>query len=66
MAPRGREVNALRTRRFSVETIADLDRSVLVTVQLHSTGKRGPKVQVACVSGSRRRSKDGSITSTAV
>jgi hypothetical protein len=48
-APRGRDVNALLTRGFRFETIADLIRSGLATVQLQSMGKREPNDHVACV-----------------
>jgi thiamine monophosphate synthase len=48
-APRGRDVNALLSRGFRFDTIADLIRGGLATVQLRSTGKREPNVDVACV-----------------
>jgi thiamine monophosphate synthase len=48
-APRGRDVNALLSRGFRFDTIADLMRGGLATVQLRSMGKREPNVEVACV-----------------
>jgi hypothetical protein len=48
-APRGRDVNALLTRGFRFETIADLVRRGLATVQLQGIGKHEPSVNVACV-----------------
>lgn len=48
-APRGRDANALLSRGFKFETIADLIRGGLATVQLQSTGKREPNGPVACV-----------------
>jgi hypothetical protein len=48
-APRGRDVNALLSRGFRFETIADLIRNGLATVQLQSMGKREPNVHLACV-----------------
>jgi hypothetical protein len=48
-APRGRDVNALLSRGFRFETIADLIRGGLATVQLRSMGKRQPNITVACV-----------------
>jgi hypothetical protein len=47
-APRGRDVNALLSRAFRFETIADLIRGGLATVQLQSMG-REPNGPVACV-----------------
>jgi hypothetical protein len=48
-APQSRDVNALLTRRFSLETIADLVRSGFAMVHLESTGRRGQTVEVARV-----------------
>jgi hypothetical protein len=39
----------LLARGFRFETMADLVRSGLATVQLQSMRKRGPNMQVACV-----------------
>jgi hypothetical protein len=64
-APRGRDVNALLTRRFRFETIADLIRGGLATVQLQSMGKREPNVHVACVriTDAGRRALEGAAES---
>ncbi len=64
-APRGRDVNALLTRGFKFETIADLVRSGLATVQLQSMGKREPNVHVACVriTDAGRRALEGAAES---
>jgi hypothetical protein len=48
-APRGRDVNALLTRRFSLETIADLVRIGFAMVQLESMARRGQTIEVARV-----------------
>jgi hypothetical protein len=48
-APRGRDVNDLLTRRFTFETIADLVRSGLATVQLQRVRNGRKRVEVACV-----------------
>ena len=64
-APRGRDVNALLTRGFRFETIADLIRGGLATVQLQSMGKREPNVHVACVriTDAGRRALEGAAES---
>jgi hypothetical protein len=46
-APRGRDVNALLSSGHSFETLADLVRNGLATVQLVSANKRGKQVEVA-------------------
>jgi len=46
---RPREVNALLTRRFSLETIADLVRIGFAMVHLEGTARRGQTIEVARV-----------------
>jgi hypothetical protein len=48
-APRGRDVNALLSRRFSLETIADLVRIGFAMIHLESTARRGQTIEVARV-----------------
>jgi hypothetical protein len=48
-SPRGRDVNALLTRGFKFETMADLVRGGLATVRLQRMGKRGQRVEIAWV-----------------
>jgi hypothetical protein len=48
-APRGRDVNALLTRGFTFEMIADLVSGGLATVQLQRVGNGRKRVEVACV-----------------
>ena len=48
-APRGRDVNALLTRGFRFETIADLIRSGLAMVELQSMERSEPNIHVARV-----------------
>ncbi len=64
-APRGRDVNALLTRGFRFETIADLVRRGLATVQLQSIGKHESSVNVACVriTDAGRRALEGAAES---
>ncbi len=47
--PRGRDVNALLTLGFKLETIANLVGSGLATVRLHIITERALKTEVACV-----------------
>jgi hypothetical protein len=63
--PRGCDVNALLTRGFGFETIADLVRRGLATVQLQSMGKREPNGDVACVriTDAGRRALEGAAES---
>jgi hypothetical protein len=48
-APRGRDVNALLTGRFSLETIAGLVRIDFAMVHIESTARHGQTVEVACI-----------------
>jgi len=47
--PRGRDVNALLTLGFKLETMADLVRSGLATVRVVTVEERGVKIEVACL-----------------
>jgi hypothetical protein len=49
MAPQGRGVNALLSIGFKLETIADLIRSELATVQLETTENHDSRIEVARV-----------------
>jgi hypothetical protein len=49
IAPRGRDVNALLTLGFKLETIADLIRRELATVRLEIVERHGSKIEVAGV-----------------
>jgi hypothetical protein len=64
-APRGRDVNALLTRGFRFDTIADLISRGLATVELQSMGRREPNVRVACVkiTDAGRRAMEGAAES---
>jgi hypothetical protein len=46
-APRGGDVNALLTRGFKFETMADLVRSGLATVRIETVEERGLEIEVA-------------------
>ena len=48
-APRGRDVNALLTLGFKLETMADLVQSGLATVRVETVEERGLKIEFACV-----------------
>jgi len=48
-APRGRDVNALLTLGFKLETMADLVQSGLATVQVETVEERGSKIEFACL-----------------
>ncbi len=48
-APRGRDVNALLTLGFKLETMADLVQSGLATIQVETVEERGSKIEFACV-----------------
>ena len=48
-SPHGRDVNALLTLGFKLETMADLIRRGLATTQVETVEKRGSKIEVACV-----------------
>jgi hypothetical protein len=48
-APCGGDVNALLTRGFKFETMADLVRSGLATVRIETVEERGLEIEVACV-----------------
>ena len=49
-ALRGHDVNTLLTCGFKLETMADLVRNGLATVQVESVEERGSKIEAACVS----------------
>ena len=49
MAPHGCDVNVLLTKGFKLETMADLVRGGLATVELQSMAKRDSDVRVACM-----------------
>jgi len=49
MAPDGRDVNALLTLGFKLETMADLVQSGLVTVRVEAVEQHGLKTEFACV-----------------
>jgi hypothetical protein len=49
IAPHGRDVNALLTLGFKLETIADLVQSELATVRVETVDERGVKIAVACL-----------------
>jgi hypothetical protein len=61
---RGRDVNALLTSGFRFETIADLIRGGLATVELQSR-KHEPNIHVACVriTDAGRRALEGAASS---
>jgi hypothetical protein len=48
-APRGRDVNALLTLGFKLETMADLVRSGFATVRIEIVKERGLEIEFACV-----------------
>jgi hypothetical protein len=48
-APHGRDVNALLTAGFKLETMADLVRSELATVRIETVENRDSKIEVALV-----------------
>jgi hypothetical protein len=48
-APRGRDVNALLTLGFKLETMADLVRSGLATVRVETVKELGLEIEFACV-----------------
>jgi hypothetical protein len=48
-APRGRDVNALLTLGFKLETMADLVRSGFATVRVETVKERGLEIEFACV-----------------
>ena len=48
-APRGRDVNALLTLGFKLETMADLVQSGFATVRVETVEERGVKIELACV-----------------
>jgi hypothetical protein len=64
-APRGRDVNALLTRGFRFDTIAELIRSGLATVELQSTGRSEPDLHVArvTITDAGRRALEGAAES---
>jgi hypothetical protein len=47
--PHGRDVNALLTLGFKLETMADLIRSELAMIQVEIVEGRGSKIEVACL-----------------
>ena len=49
IAPHGRDVNALLTLGFKLETMADLVRSELATVRIEIVENRDSKIEVALV-----------------
>jgi hypothetical protein len=49
IAPHGRDVNALLTLGFKVETMADLVRSELAMVRIETVENRDSKIEVALV-----------------
>jgi hypothetical protein len=49
IAPHGRDVNALLTGGFKLETMADLVRSELATVRIETVENRDSKIEVALV-----------------
>jgi hypothetical protein len=49
IAPHGRDVNALLTLGFKLETMADLVRSELATVRIETVENRDWKIEVALV-----------------
>ncbi len=49
IAPHGRDVNALLTLGFKLETMADLVRSELATVRIETVEKLDSKIEVALV-----------------
>jgi len=49
IAPHGRDVNALLTLGFKIETMADLVRSELAAVRVETVEERDSKIEVACV-----------------
>ena len=46
----GNDVNTLLACGFKLESMADLVRNGLATVQVESVEERGSKIEVACVS----------------
>jgi hypothetical protein len=48
-APHGCDVNALLTRGFKLETMADLVQGELATVRVETVEERGSKIEFACV-----------------
>jgi hypothetical protein len=48
-APSGCDVNALLTRGFKLETMADLIRDGLATVRVQTVKERDPAIEVALV-----------------
>ncbi len=48
-APRGRDVNALLTLGFKLETMADLVRSGFATVRVETVKELGLEIEFACV-----------------
>jgi hypothetical protein len=48
-APLGRDVNALLTLGFKLETMADLVQSGLATVRVETVEERGLKIEFACL-----------------
>jgi hypothetical protein len=48
-APPGRDVNALLTLGFKLETMADLVRSGFATVRVETVKERGLEIEFACV-----------------
>ena len=61
----GRDVNALLTRGFRFETIADLIRNGLATVELQSTGRSEPNIHVArvAITDAGRKALEGAAES---
>jgi len=49
IAPHGRDVNALLTLGFKLETMADLVQSGLATVRVETVEERGLKIEFACL-----------------
>jgi hypothetical protein len=49
IAPHGSDVNALLTRGFKLETMADLVRSELAAVRIETVENRYSKVEIALV-----------------
>jgi hypothetical protein len=49
IAPHGSDVNALLTRGFKIETMADLVRSKLAAVRIEIVENRNSKVEIALV-----------------
>jgi hypothetical protein len=49
IAPQGRDVNALLTRGFKLETMADVVRSELASVRIETVENHDSKVDVAIV-----------------